>query len=441
VKTLIVEDDSSTRKGLEEAISEMGGVGGETLAVGTARQASDAVRDFQPHLLVVDIALPDGDGLEILREAKQAQPDLDAVVITGSSAIDHAIEALRAGAADYLLKPLRSAQLEAVFQRVAERRRLEVELDTLRTELQETGRLGEMVGRSEAMRKVFEEIRKVARTLAPVLISGPSGSGKEVAARTIHRLSRRAGKPFVAFNCGAVSPTLIESELFGHERGSFTGADRRRVGYFEEANGGTLFLDEITEMSAELQVRLLRVLEERTLRRVGGQQEIKVDVRLLSATNRDPADALQKGKIREDLYYRLNVFPLCLPALKNRREDIPILAEHFRREIESQEKAGVESFENAALDLLRRHDWPGNVRELRNIVHRASILTEKGTISAETVRSLLPERLGEECADMKVAVAASKKPSGAVAKKNARPRPAAAARKASRSGERARARH
>ncbi len=433
MKTLIVEDDVSTRRGLEEAISELGGIGGETLAVGTARQASDAVRDFQPHLLVVDIALPDGDGLEILREAKQTQPDLDAVVITGSSAIDHAIEALRAGATDYLLKPLRPAQLEAVFQRVAERRRLESELDTLRTELQETGRLGEMVGRSEAIRRVFEEIRKVARTLAPVLISGPSGSGKEVAARTIHRLSRRAGKPFVAFNCGAVSPTLIESELFGHERGSFTGADRRRVGYFEEANGGTLFLDEITEMSAELQVRLLRVLEERTIRRVGGTQELKVDVRLLSATNRDPKDALEKGKIREDLYYRLNVFPLCLPSLKDRKEDIPVLAEHFRREIEAQEKAGVESFEPTALDLLQKHTWPGNVRELRNMVHRSYILTEKGTIPAATVRTLLPEKLGEECEP-------TKRASSGDVKKPARAK-ASPPRKTSRaSGERARLR-
>jgi DNA-binding NtrC family response regulator len=416
MKVLIVEDDTATRRGLEESLGALGGMGGEILAVGTARQASDALREFQPHLLVVDIALPDGDGLDILREARQLQADTDAIVITGSSAIDHAIEALRAGATDYLLKPLRSAQLEAVFQRVAERRRLELELDTLRSELQETGRLGEMVGRSEAMQRVFEEIRKVARSLAPVLISGPSGSGKEVAARTIHRLSRRAGKPFVAFNCGAVSPTLIESELFGHERGSFTGADRRRVGYFEEADGGTLFLDEITEMSPELQVRLLRVLEERTLRRVGGAQDLKVDVRVISATNRDPEEAVRQGKIREDLYYRLNVFPLCLPALKERREDVPLLAEHFRREIEEQEKAGVEAFEPAALELLQRHEWPGNVRELRNIVHRASIVTEKGTIRADTVRELLPTALGEDCAPRASAGAGPKKASPGRAK-------------------------
>ncbi len=387
MKTLIVEDDASLRKSLETAIRDLGG---EPRGVGTARQASDALRESPPHLLIVDISLPDGDGLEILREARQAVPDIDAIVITGSSAIDHAIEALRAGAADYLLKPLRPPQLEAVYQRVAERRRLEGELDELRTELQETGRLGEMVGRSEAMQTVFESLRKVARTAAPVLISGASGSGKEVAARTIHRLSRRAGKPFVAFNCGAVSPTLIESELFGHERGSFTGADKRRVGYFEEANEGTLFLDEITEMSAELQVRLLRVLEEKSLRRVGGAQEIRVDVRLLSATNRDPEAAMRDGKLREDLYYRLNVFPLRLPALRDRREDIPVLAEHFLREIDQQEQSGVKHFEPAAIQLLQARDWPGNVRELRNMVHRAYILTEGDTVREDVVRSLLP---------------------------------------------------
>jgi two-component system, NtrC family, response regulator HydG len=393
MKTLIVEDDTATRRGLEESIKDFGG---EPHAVGTAKQAEAALRQFQPHLLIVDISLPDGDGLALLRAAREERPDLDAVVITGSSSIDHAIEALRAGVADYLLKPLRPAQLEAVFQRIAERRRLELEVDTLRTELQETGRLGDMLGRSEAMQGVFDSLRKVARTDAPVLITGPSGSGKEVAALTIHRLSRRAGKPFVAFNCGAVSPTLIESELFGHERGSFTGADKRRVGYFEEANGGTLFLDEITEMSAELQIRLLRVLEERTLRRVGGTQDLRLDVRLLSATNRDPLDAIRDGKLREDLYYRLNVFPLSMPPLKDRLDDVELLAEHFLREIEEREKAGVQHWDPKAIDLLRAHVWPGNVRELRNIVHRAYILTEGSTIDARTVRGLLPGKLGEE---------------------------------------------
>jgi len=387
VKVLIVEDDLSTRKGLEESIRDLGG---EPRSVGKAKEAARVLGEFDPHVLIVDIHLPDGDGIEVLRSAREGDPEREGIVITGQGSIDNAIEALRAGAFDYLLKPLRPAQLEVVFNRLADRRRLESEVETLRAELQETGRLGDLVGRSEVMMGIFEVIRRVARSNAPVLVTGASGSGKEVAARTIHRLSRRAGKPFVAFNCGAISPTLIESELFGHERGSFTGADKRRVGYFEEAAGGTLFLDEITEMGSELQVKLLRVLEDRTLRRVGGSQELKVDVRLISATNRDPQEAIRAGKLREDLYYRLNVFPISLPALVEKREDIPLLAEHFRKQIEEQEHAGVTAWDPKALDRLQSYDWPGNVRELRNIVHRAYVMTEGKTIRPEVVAALLP---------------------------------------------------
>jgi DNA-binding NtrC family response regulator len=386
VKVLIVEDDLATRKGLEESIRDLGG---EPRSVGTAREAARAMEEFDPRVLIVDIHLPDGDGIEILRAARESESDREGIVITGQGSIDNAIEALRAGAFDYLLKPLRPAQLEVVFNRLADRRRLESEVETLRAELQETGRLGDLVGRSEIMTQIFDVIRRVARSNAPVLITGASGSGKEVAARTIHRLSRRAGKPFVAFNCGAISPTLIESELFGHERGSFTGADKRRLGYFEEATGGTLFLDEITEMGSELQVKLLRVLEDRTLRRVGGSQELKVDVRLVSATNRDPHEAIRAGKLREDLFYRLNVFPIALPTLAERRDDIPLLAEHFRKLIEEQERAGVTAWDPKALEQLQSHAWPGNVRELRNIVHRAYVLTEGKTIRPEVVESLL----------------------------------------------------
>jgi DNA-binding NtrC family response regulator len=387
LKVLIVEDDLATRKGLEESVKDLGG---DPTSVGTAKEAAKAIIELEPRLLIVDIHLPDGDGIEILKLARESDPDREGIVITGQGSIDNAIEALRAGAFDYLLKPLRPAQLEVVFNRLADRRRLETEVETLRAELQETGRLGDLVGRSEAMTRIFDVIRRVARSNAPVLITGASGSGKEVAARTIHRLSRRAGKPFVAFNCGAISPTLIESELFGHERGSFTGAEKRRVGYFEEAMGGTLFLDEITEMGAELQVKLLRVLEDRTLRRVGGTQELKVDVRLISATNRDPREAIQDGKLREDLYYRLNVFPLALPTLAERRDDIPILAEHFRKLIEEQERSGISGWEPKALELLGSYTWPGNVRELRNVVHRAYVMTEGRTIKPDVVESLLP---------------------------------------------------
>jgi len=387
LKVLIVEDDLATRKDLEECVKDLGGV---PTSVGTAKEAARAITELEPRLLIVDIHLPDGDGIEILKLARETDPDREGIVITGQGSIDNAIEALRAGAFDYLLKPLRPAQLEVVFNRLADRRRLETEVETLRAELQETGRLGDLVGRSEAMTRIFDVIRRVARSNAPILITGASGSGKEVAARTIHRLSRRAGKPFVAFNCGAISPTLIESELFGHERGSFTGAEKRRVGYFEEAMGGTLFLDEITEMGAELQVKLLRVLEDRTLRRVGGTQELKVDVRLISATNRDPREAIGDGKLREDLYYRLNVFPLALPTLAERRDDIPLLAEHFRKLIEEQERSGIQGWEPKALELLESYSWPGNVRELRNVVHRAYVMTEGKTIKPDVVEALLP---------------------------------------------------
>jgi two-component system response regulator AtoC len=391
VKVLIVEDDVAVRQGLDLAIRELGG---KTRCVGTAGEAARAIEEFQPEVLVVDVHLPDGDGIEVFRLASESDPSRDGIVITGQASLGSAVEALRAGVADYLLKPLRPAQLEVVFQRLNARRRLESEVETLRAELQETGKLGDLIGRSEPMMKVFDAIRRVARSSAPILITGASGTGKEVVAKTLHRLSRRSSAPFVAFNCGAISPTLIESELFGHERGSFTGADKRRVGYFEEANGGTLFLDEITEMGPELQVKLLRVLEARTLRRVGGSQDLRVDVRLVSATNRDPQEAVRDGKLREDLYYRLNVFPIALPLLAQRREDIPLLAEHFRRQIEEQEKAGVKSWDPEALRMLESYDWPGNVRELRNVVHRACVMTEGDTILPEVLESLLPRGTG-----------------------------------------------
>ena len=387
MKVLIVEDDVATRRGLESAIKELGG---QTKSVGTAGEAMRAIDDFKPEVLVVDVHLPDGDGIEVFRAANEADPEREGIVITGQASLDSAVEALRAGIADYLLKPLRPAQLEVVFQRLTARRKLQNEVDSLRDELLETGKLGDLIGRSASMMKTFDVIRRVARSSAPVLITGASGTGKEVVARTIHRLSRRSAMPFVAFNCGAISPTLIESELFGHERGSFTGADKKRIGYFEEANNGTLFLDEITEMGSELQVKLLRVLEARTLRRVGSTQELRVDVRLVSATNRDPEEAIKDGKLREDLYYRLNVFPIALPRLADRREDISVLAEHFRKQIEEQEREGVAAWDPSALEMLEKYDWPGNVRELRNVVHRAYVMCEGDTIEPQVIEDLLP---------------------------------------------------
>jgi DNA-binding NtrC family response regulator len=387
MRVLVVEDDVAIRRGLESSLRDLGA---QPKAVGTAGEAIRVLEEFDPEVLVVDLNLPDGDGLEVFRAAREANPERDGIVLTGQASLDSAVEALRAGVSDYLLKPLRPAQLEVVFQRLSARRNLESEVESLRAELQETGKLGELIGKSPAMMKVFEAIRRVAVSNAPVLVTGQSGTGKEVVARTIHRLSRRASAPFVAFNCAAISPTLIESELFGHERGSFTGADKRRVGYFEEANGGTLLLDEITEMGPELQVKLLRVLEAKTLRRVGGVQDLRVDVRLVSATNRNPLDAIKDNKLREDLYYRLNVFPIALPPLSERREDIALLAEHFRKQIEDQERSGVQSWDPAALRALEAYPWPGNVRELRNVVHRAHVMTEGDTIRPDVLEELLP---------------------------------------------------
>jgi two-component system, NtrC family, response regulator AtoC len=407
MRVLVVEDDVAIRKGLESAIRDLGA---SAKAVGTAGEAARVLEEFDPQVLVVDLNLPDGDGLEVFRAAREAKPERDGIVLTGQASLDSAVEALRAGVSDYLLKPLRPAQLEVVFQRLSARRSLESEVDTLRAELQETGKLGELIGKSPAMIKVFEAIRRVAVSNAPVLVTGQSGTGKEVVARTIHRLSRRAAAPFVAFNCAAISPTLIESELFGHERGSFTGADKRRVGYFEEANGGTLLLDEITEMGPELQVKLLRVLEAKTLRRVGGVQDLRVDVRLVSATNRDPLDAIKQNKLREDLYYRLNVFPIALPPLAERREDIALLAEHFRKQIEDQERSGVLAWDPAALKVLEAYPWPGNVRELRNVVHRAHVMTEGDTIRPEILEELLPEMPRPAAAGATRAAPASRPP-------------------------------
>jgi len=388
MRVLVVEDDVAIRRGLESALRDLGAT---PKAVGTAGEAARVLEEFDPQVLIVDLNLPDGDGIEVFRAAREVKPDRDGIVLTGQASLDSAVEALRAGVSDYLLKPLRPAQLEVVFQRLSARRSLESEVDTLRAELQETGKLGELIGKSPAMVKVFEAIRRVAVSNAPVLVTGQSGTGKEVVARTIHRLSRRASAPFVAFNCAAISPTLIESELFGHERGSFTGADKRRIGYFEEANGGSLLLDEITEMGPELQVKLLRVLEAKTLRRVGGVQDLRVDVRLISATNRDPLDAIKENKLREDLYYRLNVFPIALPPLAERREDIAVLAEHFRKQIEDQERSGVQAWDPAALRNLEAYPWPGNVRELRNVVHRAHVMTEGDTILPGVLEELLPD--------------------------------------------------
>jgi DNA-binding NtrC family response regulator len=337
-----------------------------------ARSATD--------VLFVDLSLPDGNGLDLL---EGLEPVPETVLITGQGSVETAVQALRLGVADYLTKPVDFARVKMVLGGVARARELKEEIGGLRGELRRLGRFGGLIGATPAMQKVYDLISRVARTEATILITGDTGTGKEVVAQTIHELSRRGREPFLPLNCGAVSPTVIESELFGHEKGSFTGADRTHKGHFERANRGTLFLDEITEMSVDLQVRLLRVIETSEVMRVGGTESIKVNARLIAATNQRPDQAVSAGKLREDLLYRLNVFPIHVPALVERRDDIDLLADHFLALLNAQEGT-TKNFSHAARERLKSHDWPGNVRELRNVVQRAFIMAED-EIGVETL--------------------------------------------------------
>jgi DNA-binding NtrC family response regulator len=368
---LLVEDDEASLGALAEIVR---GKRFDTLLATSLEQAGAHLEGSRPDLVLVDLVLPDGNGTELLERLGE-EPWVEVVVISGRATVDSAIEALRHGAYDYLTKPLDVERLERLLTQVLEKAELRGEIRELRTKLRELGRFGSMIGPSAAMQRVYDLIEKVAPTDTSVLIIGESGTGKELAAETLHRLSPRRHSPYLTVNCGAISPNLIESELFGHEKGSFTGATRRHLGYFERCSGGTLFLDEVTEMPLELQVKLLRVLESRRILRVGGHEEIDVDVRVLAATNRAPDEAVKEGNLRKDLFYRLNVFPLELPPLRQRAGDAEVLALSFLDRLNAQEGTN-KRFEPAALDCLLGWHWPGNVRELKNVVERAFILAD-----------------------------------------------------------------
>ena len=383
---LIVDDEPDTSETLAMLVATQG------FTVATAASLRDARRQMvlqEPDILLLDLMLPDGSGMELFREAK-ALTNTEVVLMTGHASLDTSIEALRLGAVDYLVKPTHMTQLQGVLSRVTRPSALIAEAAELNAVLEREGHFGQLWGRSAPMREVYEQITRVAGTAATVLITGESGTGKEVVARTIHDLSRRRGRPFLAVNCGAISPHLIESEIFGHEKGSFTGADRQHHGFFERAAGGTLFLDEITEMPLDLQVKLLRVLESGTFMRVGSGQVQETDVRILAATNRTLEHATASGKLREDLLYRLNVFPIHLPALRERREDIPAIAEHFLEQICKRE-GQAKRFMPQALERLAAYRWSGNVRELRNIVYRAYVMAPGTSI----VNECLPRAVTE----------------------------------------------
>jgi DNA-binding NtrC family response regulator len=338
------------------------------------RQRRPAAPKAEFDAALVDLTLPDGSGLELLGDP-DARGRPEYIVITGDATAETAVQALRRGALDYLTKPVDRSRLRSALENVRRTRALRHEVSDLREQLRELGCFGPMVGRSEAMQKVYELIERVAPTDASVFVVGESGTGKELVAEAIHRLSGRKSRPFVAVNCGAMAPTLIESELFGHEKGSFTGADRRRAGYFERADGGTLFLDEITEMPSELQVKLLRVLESGTVTRVGATESVAVDTRIIAASNRNLADTVAEGEFREDLLYRLNVFPIELPPLRQRAGDVALLAEHFLAVLNARD-GDAKRLTPRALRRLEQQPWPGNVRELKNLVERLWILAD-----------------------------------------------------------------
>ncbi len=370
-RVLIVEDDRATRLGLAELVRAWGF---------TADAAADGdeglakFTDFRPSIVVSDLVMPRMGGLDLLRALQPDIDDITFVLLTAQGTVETAVEAMKNGAYDYLTKPVEPQRLRIMLERVVERHATIAENKQLRRRLREQGSFGRIVGNSPAIRRIYKTLEQAAPTQASVLIWGESGTGKELVAQTVHELSARSAQPFVAINCAAIPETLLESEIFGHEKGAFTGAIDRRLGCFELAHRGTLFLDEIAEMTPPTQVKLLRVLQERSFRRLGGRTEQTVDVRVVAATNVNPQEAVQRGKLREDLYYRLNVFAIEIPPLRERREDVPLLVEAFMQEFNQRNNRSVRAVDPEAMRALERHSWPGNIRELRNVIERATIV-------------------------------------------------------------------
>jgi len=371
-RVLIVEDDAPARVGLEQLVKSWGFV---AESAGDGEEALEKVTSFRPAIVISDLVMPRMDGLALLRALQSQGADVTTLLLTAQGTVETAVEAMKEGAYDYLTKPIDIPRLKVLLDKIVERQETLREVKALRRQLREHGTFGPMIGNSTEMRKIYQVVEQAAPTSASVLIAGESGTGKELVAQTIHQLSPRAAFPFVAINCAAIPETLLESEIFGHEKGAFTGAADRRQGCFELADRGTLFLDEIGEMTPATQVKLLRVLQERKFRRLGGRAEQSVDVRVLAATNLDPVEAVQKGKLREDLYYRLNVFSLRLPPLRERKEDLPLLVQSFLAEFNSRNQKAVAAVDHQAMRMLDQYNWPGNVRELRNVIERATILS------------------------------------------------------------------
>jgi DNA-binding NtrC family response regulator len=372
-KVLIVEDEDNERTGLAELVSAWG-YKAETAKDGA--EGLEKVSNWAPSIVVTDLKMPRMGGLELLEKLSNEAQTMAVVVVTAQGTIESAVQAMRMGAYDYITKPIDTDRLRTILQNASALLGTRAELEATRRKLRDTGSLGSLVGSSKKMQEIFRLIEMVAPSTASVLITGASGTGKELVARTVHELSPRRGKPFIPINCAAIPETLIESEIFGHEKGAFTGALERRTGCFELAEGGTLLLDEIGEMPVATQAKLLRVLEDRKLRRLGSKVETIVDVRVLAATNKVPEEAVAQGQLRNDLYYRLNVFNIHMPLLREHKEDIPELVRALMGEMNAKHGRKVAAVSEAVLNLFQNYSWPGNVRELRNTLERAVIVCD-----------------------------------------------------------------
>ncbi|MGD0796493.1 MAG: sigma-54 dependent transcriptional regulator [Acidobacteriaceae bacterium] len=387
-KVLIVEDEPHARTGLTELVASWG-YRAECAADGV--EALERVRQWAPGIVVTDLKMPRMDGMELLARIAELQQRVVVVMLTAQGSIESAVEAMRMGAYDYIPKPIDPVRLRTILQNAGRQRESDVELEATRRQLRDTGVLGPLVGSSPQMKEIFQMIERVAPSNVSVLVTGESGTGKELAARALHDLSSRRLKPFVAVNCAAIPETLIESEIFGHEKGAFTGAIERRAGCFELAEEGTLLLDEIGEMPAPTQAKLLRVLEDRRLRRLGSKAETPVDVRVIAATNKDPQQAVSSGQLRGDLFYRLNVFNIHMPPLRDHMSDVPAIAAKMVDDMNERHHCTISGIAPKLLDRLLKYDWPGNARELRNTIERATVLAGAGLLGIEH----LPPHFGQ----------------------------------------------